>query len=247
MNSMQHNGTKNRILAFVGFILWLAVSILCLLLFLYKHLLGLVIATFSHCFLVVGLLLIKYTRPQKVRGRIKISMEFLIGLFVTYLGGGSALLGIIYQICNVKTRESVLRMFPVFFSSVFSVYGLCLIFESVYRLIYRKKYITQSVDATVIKIERSTYSGSDSGGSGVAPTWSYDLNGIRYERKQDFYSYRCRCKQGQIMQIKVNPDEPTEIDGGNETPFMQILVGAAFIVMGVYASIICFYNIFAQN
>lgn len=235
MNDMQQNEKRKKVFDVVVFIVWLILSILCLLVFLDKELIGLAIAVFSHYFLVIGLLLIKYSKPIRVRGRIKFSTGLAIGLFVTYLGGGSVLLGVIYQICSIKARAAVLWMFPVFFCSVFSAWGICQIAVSVYRLIYRKKYITQPVTATVLKIERVPYTGGDGDTSGVAPTWGYDFGGIHYEQKQDFYSFRCRCKQGEIMEIKVNPEQPTEIDGGNETPFMQIFVGSVFVAMGTLA------------
>lgn len=103
---------------------------------------------------------------------------------------------------------------------------------SIVRGIRRKGRCSLPVLATVVNVEEDYTPDDDGGGSyDYTPVLGYEVGGRRYTERANFSSSRSRAfKEGQTMELRVNPNKPTEfhVPGKSNT----VGFGIALIVFG---------------
>ena len=105
----------------------------------------------------------------------------------------------------------------------------------------KKKYCTQPVMATVIKLVRKRISSDidihDIASYSWFPIYQYDYNGKTYTRESSFGNTRKIYKEGQTLYLFINPGNPEKIYNSMDKQGMLAKIfagiGAGLLVVGI--------------
>lgn len=241
-----------RILISVVFLLWFVVSITGLLYCARNEMHALLIAIFGQYFIVFGVIATCANAPKRVKtktdtylggkGILKFNIGFFIGLFVTLIGLGCAIVGLIFQYGDKSLKDVMTNMIPVFGCLIFVIAGAGIVCVTLYKRWYNDTYVNYPVIATVVDVETQI---SKSGGHSVilyAPTWEYDYNGEHFVQTQNYYSNYGKCDIGDKIAIRINPEIPTEFASERESDVPIIIFGCMFLAAGILAMICIIQN-----
>lgn len=237
---------------FIGilFLLWFFGSIGGMLYCSENGLDALIVALFGQYFAVFGLIAFTNGLPKRVKskkdtytggqGKLKFEPIFFIGLGLMVLGFTAVAFGIIFQFGSEEVKEFAMSLVPILLCSIFAIVGAGFIISAIYKRLYANKYMTTVVRATVTKVDSRMSSSSNGHRTRVyAPTYEYDYGGEHIKHKQSFYSNYCKVKQGDVLDVKINPEIPTEMFEGNFNLMFNFIFGGIFLFVGL-AGVIAF-------
>jgi len=239
-------GKKGMIIFLIWFVVSLVGTIACS-----SVGLGFMVAVFLGQYVLgFGVVAVLANKPKRVQtksekfsgaeGKLKFTTTFWVGVLLIIVGAIIVCGGLISKFGNGNLNGLAQKISPVFIPSIFSIVGLFNIGHVFYRLWYRNKYMTDTVMATVIDIDTHVNHTQNGSTRVYAPIWEYDYCGEHFVQKQEVYTSRCKCIVGDVMEIRLNPEIPTEIYTPNESPLHGLIFGLVFLGIGVIA----FYGIF---
>lgn len=208
VNNAGSNATNKSNGAGILLIIWFIASIVSLLLFSQQEKVTELVLVFVHYFLVFGLLALLSNKKNA-----SIEWLFIVGLvFLAFLW---------LDPNGVKINiDSELIIFAGM-GLVFFVTGIVFLGIGINSNVKKNKYI--SVNAIICEHIRH--------GKSKACVYEYEVDSQKYKVSDNFYTNVNVPELGSIKNIKVNPNNPTEILTSSSLSFF-ILFSIPFIVMG---------------
>ena len=117
--------------------------------------------------------------------------------------------------------------------------GFCLLFIPLYQRAKRKKICTITVPATITDYDK-TYS-DDS--ILYCPIYEYEFNGNHYKEHGKSYSNVGNKPVGTIVNIKIDPDAPTNYEDNHASIIIPIILGIFFLAISIPCFIMGLMNI----
>lgn len=121
----------------------------------------------------------------------------------------------------------------------FVIAGFCLLFIPLYQRAKRKKLCTITVPATITGYDE-TY---DDGNTLYCPIYEYEFNGNYYKEHGKSYSNVGNKPVGTIVNIKIDPNNPTNYEDNHSSIVILIILGILFLAVSLPLLIIGLINI----
>lgn len=168
--------------------------------------------------------------------RKPLSVKNLIGILFIYVGLATGVSGYIIQFGpeKFKQKEDIFLAFSGLLLFLFVGLGLSMI--GISRIMYAKKYITEVIEAKVVKIH-ANYSRDEDGVSKtyLYPIWDYEFYGVHYSVKHPIGTTECKYSIGDVKKIRINPDNPEEAYFGPTVNITLFCWGLFFIMISAFA------------
>ena len=187
------------------------------------------IMIFGQVFFIMGIAAtISVIKDSKEKGFFDIKKSFVLIFVIIGLG----CIVIPYLILNEKKFNlNIEKLLPMIFLSIFFIAGSYLLICYLYN---RKKLSSDELIKVSSKVIQLSESYSDDTVT-YAPVLEYNFNGKIYTHDSDVYSNIGVPNVGDIIEIKVNPQNPEEIYYKQKSDLIFLILGLAFVIVSVIA------------
>lgn len=128
---------------------------------------------------------------------------------------------------------------PLLLVSVFVIAGFCLIIIPLYQRNKRKEICTVIVPAQIVDYDTSYNEGTTL----YAPIYEYTFNGKEYRICNHSYSNVGNRPVGTIINLKIDPNNPTVFEDNHASIFVIIILGIFFLVVSLPIFIFMLMNL----